>query len=109
MDKIDPLKLRRKPPEGDVTRKEKQTDFIIKVEDETIPVHKDFLCTVSEYFRAMVDSELTDTKDGILTLKTTKPHVIQTMIKYLYGEEISIPWDDVRTMWILLNSGKFLG
>ena len=74
----------------------KPTDFCIKVENETIDVHKSVLCAASDYFGAMLKSGMKETYEEVLHIQYTKADVVKTMIKYFYGTKTCIEWEDIK-------------
>ena len=84
--------------QGDALAEElqKPRDFCIKVEDQTIHVHKGVLCAVSDYFHAMLESGMKESDEGELRIQHTRADVIKTMIGYFYGEDTRIEWKQIR-------------
>ena len=70
-------------------------DFLISVENETIPVHKNVLEESCQYFSCMFECGMDEVQTGTLEVKNTSASVVRTMIFYMYGRNISIEWDDV--------------
>ena len=70
-------------------------DFLISVENETIPVHKDVLEESCQYFSCMFECGMDEVQTGTLEVKNTSASVVRTVIFYMYGRNISIEWDDV--------------
>ena len=70
-------------------------DFSITVEDETILAHRNLLEESSHYFRCMFECGIQEAQTGTIEVKNIKLSVGRTMISYIYGENISIEWDDV--------------
>ena len=82
-------------------------DFSITVEDETILAHRNRLEEASHYFRCLFEYGVQEAQTGTLVVKNTKLSVVRTMISYIYGENMSIEWDnvmdymDIIEMWQL--------
>ncbi|CAG2181091.1 unnamed protein product, partial [Oppiella nova] len=60
------------------------SDFVIIVGDQRLNVHKSVLMSSSEYFSALFNSEMIETKNREITLKETliKPFVIVLRLAY---------------------------
>ena len=84
-------------------------DFSIIVEEETIPVHRNLLEETCDYFHCLFECRIQEVQTGTLEVKHMKASVVRTVISYLYGENISIAWDnvtdyvDIAEMWQLLK------
>ena len=70
-------------------------DFCLKIENESLMVHKELLASVSPYFKCMLDSGMQEVEKGMVEVKDLKAQSVKTVISYIYGEEISFRWDDV--------------
>ena len=70
-------------------------DFFITKGNVTLPVHRNVLKESSYYFTCMFECGIQEAQTGTLVVKNTTPSVVRTMISYVYGDEISIEWDDV--------------
>ena len=84
------------PP--DYTENEPLTnpDFKIVVKDVTIPIHKAVLRKASEYFRGLFDSGMQEVLGSQVDVSYARVDVVKNVIKFVYGSDISIPWDDVK-------------
>ena len=71
------------------------SDFFIKIENESLDVHKEFLASASPYFKCMFDSGMQEVQKGMVELKDLEAQSIKTVIAYIYGKEITIKWNDV--------------
>ena len=74
----------------------KPRDFYIKVEDQTMHVHKGVLCAVSDYFDAILESGMKESDDGEIRIQHARTDVVKTMIGYFYGEDTCIEWKEIR-------------
>ena len=75
---------------------QKPRDFCIKVENQTIHVHKSVLCAVSDYFRIMLESGMKESTTGKIQIQHTKANVVETMIGHFYGKDACIEWEQIR-------------
>ena len=84
--------------QGDAVAKElqKPRDFYIKVEDQTIRVHKGVLRAVSDYFDAMLASGMKESDTREICTQHTRANVVKTMIGYFYGKDASIEWAQIK-------------
>ena len=70
-------------------------DFTIMVKGDTIPVHRNVLEETCHYFGCLFECGIQEAQTGTLEVKAVNPSAVKTIILYLYGEEISIEWDDI--------------
>ena len=70
-------------------------DFHVTVSEDTIPVHRNVLEESSHYFSCMFECGIQEAQTGTLEVQNTPLSVVRTAISYMYGEDISIEWDDV--------------
>ena len=75
---------------------QKPRDFCIKVEDQTIHVHKSVLGAASDYFRTMLESDMKENADREIHIQDMRADVVQTMIGYFYGNETCIGWEEIK-------------
>ena len=84
-------------------------NFSIIVGDEKIPVHRQWLQDVSDYFYCLFDSRMQETEKATLELKDTKTSVVKTVIAYICGKVINIELEDIMDyvdiveMWQILS------
>ena len=84
-------------------------DFLIIVAEEKILVHGNLLEETCPYFQCMFECGIQEVEKQTLEVKNTKASVVRTVIAYLYGEDISISWEDVTDyidiaeMWQLIE------
>ena len=71
------------------------TDFCIKLKVESIPVHKEVLTSASHYFHCLFECDMQEVKNQTVVLRDLDPHVVKTVVEYMYGNDITIEWDDV--------------
>ena len=76
-------------------------DFCIILEEESIPVHKEVLTSTSHYFHCLFESGMREAQNQTLILHdldphhNLNPHVVKTVVQYMYGKDITIEWDNV--------------
>ena len=91
-----PMILRGMMSDAVAKERQKPRDFYVKVEDQTIHVHKGVLCAVSDYFNAMLTSDMKESDTGQIRIKNTRASVVKTMIGYFYGKDACIEWTQIR-------------
>ena len=74
----------------------KPRDFCIKVDDQTIHVHKSILCAWSDYFCVMMESGMKESDIGEIRIQDTRADVVKTMIGYFYGDDTCIEWKQIK-------------
>ena len=77
------------------TNRSKTPDFLICVDEEIFPVHRDLLKGASPYFQCLFECNMQEAQTATLEVKDMNAHVVNTVIAYMYGVNISIEWDDV--------------
>ena len=75
---------------------QKPTDLSIKVDAETLHVHKAVLCAVSDYFHVMLDSGMKESNERVIHIHDTRADVVETMMGYFYGKKTCIEWKDIK-------------
>ena len=84
--------------QGDAVAKElqKPRDFSIKVEDQTLHVHKSVLSAASDYFDAMLASDMKESDAGEICIQHTRADVVKTMIGYFYRKDVCTEWERIK-------------
>ncbi|XP_050793325.1 kelch-like protein 1 [Gopherus flavomarginatus] len=75
-------------------------DATLVVEGRRFPCHRMLLASVSPYFRVMFTSSFKESQDGEVLLKAIAPSIIQSMLNYLYLEEISLTAETAEELFI---------
>ncbi|TFK07466.1 T-complex protein 1 subunit gamma [Platysternon megacephalum] len=75
-------------------------DATLVVEGRRFPCHKVLLASVSPYFRVMFTSSFKESQDGEVLLKAIAPSIIQSMLNYLYLEEITLTAETAEELFI---------
>ncbi|CAM5075396.1 unnamed protein product, partial [Natator depressus] len=75
-------------------------DATLVVEGRRFPCHRVLLASVSPYFRVMFTSSFKESQDGEVLLKAIAPSIIQSMLNYLYLEEISLTAETAEELFI---------
>ena len=73
-------------------------NFCIKLKQESIPVHKEVLLSVSDYFCCLFESGMKEVQNQTLNLEDldVNSEVVMSVVAYMYGEDIIIEWKDIR-------------
>lgn len=65
----------------------------VLVGNKRIPAHRLVLSSVSEYFRAMFNSNVVEANSNEVTLTDVEPVALEQLIKYMYaGNLAAIQW-----------------
>ena len=70
-------------------------DLTINCDSETFRVHKHFLCSKSEVFSAMLNSEFKEAREGVINIRDMKSNTLSSMIHYIYTGELADGWQDL--------------
>ena len=87
----------------------KPTDFSLRVENQSMHVHKSVLCAASDYFCVMMKSNMRESNDRVLHIQDMKAKVVKKMIRYFYGKETRLKWKhvtdylDIVELWQLIQ------
>ena len=68
----------------------KFSDISIKVENETIACHKSLLCTQSDFFGRLLDSQMIESNESEIELKETDPQLFKLVLKLSYFGQIDL-------------------
>ena len=71
------------------------SDFCIKLQEESIFVHKEVLTSMSHYFYCLFDSGMQEAQNESLNLEDLNPMVVKSVVAYMYGDDITVEWDEV--------------
>lgn len=93
------LKLRSNP---------KFSDIILKVNDKAIPAHKCLLASRSGKFKMMFESNMSEEEQSIINIETTKPHLMVTLIDWIYSSDIDFPDDTNDIFELILMADEYL-
>nr|XP_039260981.1 kelch-like protein 17 [Styela clava] len=72
------------------------SDFIIKVEEFSFPVHRVIIAAASNYFRLMLSSQMKESKDGCVVMKEVDPHATKKCIAFMYHSEMPIALTEIE-------------
>jgi len=75
------------------------SDFTIKCEERTFPVHRLFLTGRSSVFRAMLNTEMVEAVKKEVVITDIDPDTVQEMIKFIYTGELSGKQVDLQAIW----------
>ncbi len=71
-----------------MAQKGERTDLTIIVEEKKIPAHSQILSCRSEYFKALLRSQMNEAMTGEIEIKNHKSAVIENYIKFIYTQEL---------------------
>jgi len=69
-------------------------DMEIIVGSETFRVHRVIMATKSDYFRAVMSSELKEAKENRVIIKDLDPEIMKTVIEFCYTNQVSLNDDN---------------
>jgi len=70
------------------------SDVTITCLDQSWPVHRIILCTRSSVMEKMLMSEMKEAKERVIQIENQHPHVVDAMIKHIYGQALDCVCDD---------------
>lgn len=73
-------------------------DVIIRVDDNDFSSHKVVLAATSPYFQAMFTSELSESRQEVITLKEVDPVAIEQLINFMYTGGIEVGEENVQSL-----------
>ena len=82
---------------SEMQKQSKLTDFCVKVKEMKIACHRCVLTAGCPYFETLFESGMKEVEEGELCWDTMNEVVVETIIQYLYGREISIAWSDIMS------------
>nr|XP_039259539.1 kelch-like protein 12 [Styela clava] len=90
----------------DEMRKNKQMcDFMIKVESEEFPAHKNVLSAGSDYFKAMLSHDTSEAQSGFVEMKHICPVSVKKCIDYIYSGKLLITKENIEQV---LNTANMM-
>ena len=70
-------------------------DLTVVCDSETFRVHRNLLCYRSPVFRAMLDSDMREAREGEIIIQDMDSTTVRSMIHYIYTGEMSEDWQDL--------------
>nr|XP_039256623.1 uncharacterized protein LOC120333293 [Styela clava] len=67
----------------DLQKTEIACDFMIKVGEESFPVHQNILIAASDYFRAMLSHDTKERQEGVVNMKEVEPDAVKLCIEFM--------------------------
>ncbi|XP_078483506.1 kelch-like protein 5 [Ciona intestinalis] len=80
----------------DHLKREQLCDVIIIAGSKRIPAHRLVLSSVSEYFRAMFNSEVREAVEEEVVMSDNDPDALENLIKYMYTGKLELKEDNVE-------------
>nr|XP_039256626.1 uncharacterized protein LOC120333295 isoform X2 [Styela clava] len=82
----------------DLRKTETACDFMIKVGEETFPVHQDVLIAASGYFRAMLSHDTKERQEGVVDMKEVEPDAVKLCIEFIYKRATTVTMETVEIL-----------
>ena len=74
-------------------------DAIIKIGDETFPIHRAILSSCSPYFRVMfINNQFVEANQQVITLGEPSIDIMREIIRYAYTQECNINGENVQSL-----------
>lgn len=74
-------------------------DFIIVVDGEKLPVHKNIVAANSEYFRAMLSHDTKESIEGTVEIQDVEIKAVRICIAYIYTGIVTFENDDILEVY----------
>ena len=71
-------------------------DVILKAGANEIPAHRVVLASSSPYFFAMFTSELSESRQMVVTMREIDSHALELLVEYMYTAEIEVTEENVQ-------------
>ncbi|XP_077975134.1 uncharacterized protein LOC120332229 [Styela clava] len=82
----------------DLRKTETVCDFMIKVGEESFPVHRNVLIAASDYFRAMLSHDTKERQEGFVDMKEVEPDAVKLCIKFMYTGATTVTMEVVENV-----------
>ncbi|XP_070554278.1 kelch-like protein 8 isoform X2 [Ptychodera flava] len=76
----------------------KLCDVLLKVGKKQIKCHRIILASASSYFRAMLTSEMTESRQDIITIKDIDENAMTALVRFMYSSKITLTTDNVQPL-----------
>ncbi|XP_059171732.1 uncharacterized protein LOC131952854 [Physella acuta] len=74
-------------------------DFTVHVEDVDLPCHRVILAASSNFFRALLLSDMKEAKEGRVTISGISYETFQLILKSIYNGKIDLTLDNFKNVW----------
>nr|XP_039255365.1 uncharacterized protein LOC120332228 [Styela clava] len=82
----------------DLRKTETACDFMIKVGEESFPVHQNILIAASDYFRAMLSHDTKERQEGVVDMKEVEPDAVKLCIEFMYTGATTVTMEMVENL-----------
>jgi len=79
---------------------EEESDVSFKVEDKTLPAHKDILIQKSKYFANLFNSGMVESRQNIIEIPDCEFQVFQEFLRFLYFDKVKLDPEIARKLFI---------
>ncbi|XP_039256625.2 kelch-like protein 12 [Styela clava] len=73
-------------------------NFMIKVGEESFPVHRYILIAASDYFRAMLSHDTKERQEGVVDMKEVEPDAVKLCIEFIYNRATTVTMETVEIL-----------
>lgn len=87
----------------DLLENDKFVDCVLKIKDKEFPCHRLVLAASSPFFKAMLLSDMEESKKHQIVLKDVDPGVMGVILRYLYTSDITLTEQNVQDIFIVAN------
>nr|XP_039257577.1 uncharacterized protein LOC120334185 [Styela clava] len=85
-------------------RKEKfACDFVIKAGKKAFNVHRNIISAASNYFKAMISSEMKERQQGYVEMKDAHPLILEICIDFIYTGHVELSESNIQDILHLSN------
>ncbi|XP_077984948.1 kelch-like protein 8 [Glandiceps talaboti] len=74
----------------------KLCDVLLKIGEKRIKCHRIILASASSYFRAMLTSEMSESRQDIITIKDIDESAMEGLIRFMYTSKITLTTENVQ-------------
>ena len=75
------------------------TDFVIKVDEQEIPCHRNVMATACPYFNKLFSTSTVEAWEQKVDALNFQHNNIQNVVKFCYGQKIVISYNDIRATY----------
>lgn len=93
------MKLRSNPKFSDIT---------LKINGKLVQAHKCLLASRSGKFKMMFESNMSEQEEGVISIETPKPHLMNILIDWIYSSEIDFPENTTDIFELILMADEYL-
>ena len=88
---------------GDLYENQELFDVVIKVEEKEFECHRAFLAASTDYFRAMLTTNMAEKQQSVITISGVDAASMQLIIKYLYTGSVELTTGTVQNLLSAAN------